>query len=684
MFQRPSWAHQKLRGADNAMAISSYTYQPLQGEGSTRVLLLEPASEHSAPLVASLQHVLISQDNGASKEIHYPGDVPQSNRFPYEAISYAWGEEPTSAALEVYGNSEPAFIAIKPNVDMMLRYLRSTSRQRCLWIDALCINQSDLKEKSAQVKFMGEIYRQAKGVVIWLGPPSSSRPGFDRFFADLVAYAESNDSREREATAKMLRVVLERTWFQRRWIIQEVVFAKQATILCGRFSIDFMVFAKNAWLIAQRHPFFKAIFSGILRKLWIMYKLRLTLGSEAQTDVLSLLVEFAPAECSNEHDRIYALNGLSAVKAPVSYTDPVEDVFIRYADLHIKRGNLAIINCGGAFRSSDSSVPSWVPDWRNLPGYTPLVTEVVPQKYDNVKLRDMAAPEVHLLDSKVALRINGVKLGTVSRIGDGSNNPTWGGDLLPLLQEWYGVFDHGVRKASRRPGSREGIAELFISTMSLGTVTKRTNALSPDQPWRYDPHAEHSPGLTSILAQLIREERDLNSDAAWTNKDEADLQAKASRVSEGLKAVFQDLAYGPSPLQFDLRSDTTSVFSSGDQTPTSESSQGRNVQAREFIEILCRTVAGRTCFWTNEGSFGLGPANMEPGDLIVAIPTCPTPYVLRPKGGKPLASLLRGLSVSSEGSAVKRSGLIGDCYVHDFDSEEIFLGKTDIRTFNIV
>jgi hypothetical protein len=201
----------------------------------------------------------------------------------------------------------------------------------------------------------------------------------------------------------------------------------------------------------------------------MMYKLRLALGTEAHTDALSLLVEFAPAECSNEHDRIYALNGLTDVRAPVSYLDPVEDVFIRYADMHIRRGNLAIINCGGAFRSSDSSVPSWVPDWRNLPGYTPLATEVVPQNCDNVKLRGLAAPQIHLLDGKATLKISGVKLGTVSRIGDGANNPTWGGDLLPLLQEWYAIFEHGVRKASRRPGSREHIADHFIPTMTLGT-----------------------------------------------------------------------------------------------------------------------------------------------------------------------------------------------------------------------
>ena len=55
------------------------------------------------------------------------------------------------------------------NLAEVLPYLRYEYRIRTLWIDAICINQQDLRERSSQVKIMGDIYRLADRVVIWLG-----------------------------------------------------------------------------------------------------------------------------------------------------------------------------------------------------------------------------------------------------------------------------------------------------------------------------------------------------------------------------------------------------------------------------------------------------------------------------------------------------------------------------------
>ncbi|KAF2032904.1 heterokaryon incompatibility, partial [Setomelanomma holmii] len=38
-----------------------------------------------------------------------------------------------------------------------------------IWIDAMCINQGDDKEKMGQIQMMTDIYRNAKKVMIWLG-----------------------------------------------------------------------------------------------------------------------------------------------------------------------------------------------------------------------------------------------------------------------------------------------------------------------------------------------------------------------------------------------------------------------------------------------------------------------------------------------------------------------------------
>jgi hypothetical protein len=50
-----------------------------------------------------------------------------------------------------------------------MEYLRDQSQPRYLWIDALCINQDDDYERSAQVAIMGRIYQTARRVISWIG-----------------------------------------------------------------------------------------------------------------------------------------------------------------------------------------------------------------------------------------------------------------------------------------------------------------------------------------------------------------------------------------------------------------------------------------------------------------------------------------------------------------------------------
>ena len=65
-----------------------------------------------------------------------------------------------------------------------------------LWVDGLCINQNDRAEKNAKVQIMGEIYRQAANVNIWLGKPYDGRnfefelKWLELFQKDLTALVE--------------------------------------------------------------------------------------------------------------------------------------------------------------------------------------------------------------------------------------------------------------------------------------------------------------------------------------------------------------------------------------------------------------------------------------------------------------------------------------------------------------
>ena len=91
--------------------------------------------------------------------------VSLESKPDYETLSYVWGDPSLSNEIIADGR----VINITKNLRTALWYLRTPDVPRVIWADGICINQSDLDERSFQVQIMGDIYRQARGVQIWLG-----------------------------------------------------------------------------------------------------------------------------------------------------------------------------------------------------------------------------------------------------------------------------------------------------------------------------------------------------------------------------------------------------------------------------------------------------------------------------------------------------------------------------------
>jgi hypothetical protein len=83
----------------------------------------------------------------------------------YEAISYAWGL--SHNLLPIVLNAKRCLR--RHNLLACLENLRYEHENRALWVDALCINQSDVEERNAQIKVMPQVYRSAFKTLIWLG-----------------------------------------------------------------------------------------------------------------------------------------------------------------------------------------------------------------------------------------------------------------------------------------------------------------------------------------------------------------------------------------------------------------------------------------------------------------------------------------------------------------------------------
>lgn len=113
----------------------------------------------------------------------------------YTAISYTWNENERIW----YGtNHEPSpqtilidelAIKISGKVAAILVLVQKACRS-LVWIDAICINQSDTEEKSQQVKFMGDIYASAFEVSAVLGSPDKT---IGCFFDAANAYTGESD-----------------------------------------------------------------------------------------------------------------------------------------------------------------------------------------------------------------------------------------------------------------------------------------------------------------------------------------------------------------------------------------------------------------------------------------------------------------------------------------------------------
>ncbi|KAH7393369.1 heterokaryon incompatibility protein-domain-containing protein [Cadophora sp. MPI-SDFR-AT-0126] len=204
---------------------------------------LDPAQQEIRLLILYGSHPSAPRSGQAELRI-----VPLGLKPTYEALSYQWGTSLADRSIIINGQHK----AITPNLDLALRSLRYEMLERVLWVDAICIDQTSMKEKSTQVQLMNRIYTEANEVLIWLGRPEYSLRALsannaERRAFDTITRFKGNPSRiRREGTMPTLHVsqrlgyddlvgisyICTRKYWTRIWIIQEVGLARRSTIYC--------------------------------------------------------------------------------------------------------------------------------------------------------------------------------------------------------------------------------------------------------------------------------------------------------------------------------------------------------------------------------------------------------------------------------------------------------------------
>lgn len=307
---------------------------------------------------------------------------------------------------------------INTNLLHALKYLRYPTEPRMIWIDAICIDQHDILERNHQVDIMMEIYRGAHAVISWLGTSFHHSSSVMALVNQLHFEEDASQKREmilsalRHSKFNFLRAytsILQRAYWYRTWIIQEVFSATKLFIQCGsdfvpwQALVGFQKFLtaecyNEAWDPAGRRwvppmdenhrwvrfgyitrPQLAKVVSDADRftNLAVLRDLRKVSPNNEREEHLRrqrtldrLLFDNWDAIATDPHDKVFAIFRLASdgdqYSIRVDYDQEDNAVNRLYTNI-IKKfihlyGNLSIILPRRA-QNPDHHLPSWCPDW---------------------------------------------------------------------------------------------------------------------------------------------------------------------------------------------------------------------------------------------------------------------------------------------------------------------------------
>ncbi|KAK4496704.1 hypothetical protein PRZ48_012687 [Zasmidium cellare] len=337
--------------------MDNYRYRML-AKGEIRTLSLEPA-EFDDPIHVSIQPTQLLSDPLKQNDQSFVA-------AKYEAVSYAWGSSYLSQSIIVNNKHR---LSVTDSCFQALKHFRFLGATRTLWIDAICIDQKNLAEKSVQVGMMGQIYQNANDVLVWLGPSDGQvylafamlkavayRTGdlsSEEQVATVLYEAQDTDDWEgwdtykdltdpngdfhcpccprtgkfetaREAyemAAAAIDQLAHRDWFCRLWVAQEVALARDSLwMYCGHHIATFSIMSNFTGYVNYGEGL-----SGEPRS-WFMANCRGSALTNMQsitnirdhvvqkdTDFVRILFQSWHMACKDPLDRIYAIRSITDI-----------------------------------------------------------------------------------------------------------------------------------------------------------------------------------------------------------------------------------------------------------------------------------------------------------------------------------------------------------------------------------
>lgn len=496
----------------------------------------------------------------------------------YDALSYTWGIQDMSSNILLNGHLFP----VTPNLLAALRQLHleqskdEDEKRQLYWIDAICINQGDNLERSRHVKRMREIYANAQKVHMWIG---KSIPLSSTAFDTLERFAANDGTQDGSATFRdisdtvkerrdAIKDLLERPYFVRVWIIQEVVVANNASVVCGSFSLSYdkLYIAVQRMTASQFYPFSTATSNVSYLGEWRATFIAVDAPDREENLGLRLFMDSRDRSSTDLRDKIYSLRGIAndalATGIIVDYDKSIERVYTDHAKHLLKiRHDLTILSAVILRHRANSTLllPSWVPDWSQ-------------PKYGGGILN----------------RYYRFKPSCLFRAGGGSKS------RVTLTEENDSI---GVE------GTRFDTVKCAIQIKSLLSVNGDTHFSTTEMM------------LREIAAQLfLPETYPFTGEPVWKalfRTLTADRTALSPRINEDYRSKF---------------------FATLSDVNLNDENWGQNLPAVVWAEIsknIGPIIEDKDMFLTTRGYLGLGQEGFQTGDMVCILLGGEVPYLLR-------------------------------------------------------
>jgi len=552
--------------------VKALRYYPLPTKTSIRLVNLWPSKQHDDQIVCQFR-IADLRDN------------PK-----YYALSYTWGAP--NPAVKIICNEQP--IDVTPSLAAALRRLRYEDYQHLLWVDAICINQSDQEERSLQVAMMKEIYDSASHVYIWLGEEEKGVDKRVRHMLEYITFGYRLDVEIFEGKVPFIPPSTELTrsrrlkfdsagwaalvkffshpWFKRIWVMQEAAASTAHMVYYGSEMIDWADVCYSAlYLQGANYP---TMIPGLgnLTVPTITYLYR-------RHSLLDLLHLTAHSKASEPRDKIFALLGLSIEgleldNYPSLKPDYGKSIVEVYADVvhHLVRnphnghnsklGVLSLVQHDiDDMMNSENWFPSWIPRWdKDRPsksiGFSSSSKAYHASNNEPVQISDVKP--------KTKLMLRGLCV-----------------DMITTVNE----FPHFLEKPANR---RSAIHVLWTEILSSSK--------------RY-------PNGDSVLKALAMVMLSGFSDDTILGTSSFD----SANISYHLLHA----------LELDIESVTGRSLGTATM-----SKKTREASEPPPFRFFC---GDRLFLITTKGYIGLGPATMQPGDLVCILFGGITPFILRAK-----------------------------------------------------